>query len=41
MLQMPVGMIDNSAKIVLHNTYLGLSEIVEQAALNFAAPSKW
>jgi hypothetical protein len=33
--QTPVSMIDNSVKIVSHNTYPGLS-IVEQAALDFA-----
>jgi hypothetical protein len=48
--QTPVGMIDDTVKIVSHETYPGLS-IVEQAALDFAvmkqkmfafaAPSKW
>jgi len=45
-----MGMVDDDVKIVLHDTYLGLS-IVEQAVLNFSvmkqkiftfpAPSKY
>jgi len=47
---MPMGMVDDDVKIILHDTYPGLS-IVEQAVLNFSvmkqkifafpAPSKY